>query len=300
VVGVADAEGVSGLDLPSGCRAYGDPWSLLDAVEPEAAIVSLPHGAYFDPVVECCARGIAVLKEKPLARTLREARELIAAVAQSPGSMVVASQRRCSPAFAALRQALHDSPSPPYAVHCEYTLGLRVGGEGWRSARDLSGGGAVLDMGYHIFDQLTALFGLPLRVAALPGDNGLGRNSVEHLAGTLLRFPANIIATVVLGRRLWPERERILTWGEEEHLELVDGELWHQTPTGRRRLAEREPSSDLIHRQLHEFVSFVTLGASGSCSLAEALRTTETVELVQRVLAAEPSQGTKLRGGVLQ
>src|SRR5919201_399665 len=80
---VGGADGNAGLAAKVarrfGCLAYGDYQSLLDEQRPDAVVVAVPtidHLAVAQAVIE---RGVHLLIEKPIAFTVAEGEQLIAA-----------------------------------------------------------------------------------------------------------------------------------------------------------------------------------------------------------------------------
>jgi predicted dehydrogenase len=60
-----------------GCAAYLDTAKMLDAVKPDAVSICSPPSGHLPAVRLAAERGIAVLCEKPLARNLAEANEMV-------------------------------------------------------------------------------------------------------------------------------------------------------------------------------------------------------------------------------
>jgi predicted dehydrogenase len=265
-------------------QPFSDIVEMIEVTSPTAVVMSLPHSAYFNSVRECSSRGVAVLGEKPLVRSLQEARELSAELALMPGVVAVASQRRHSGVFSCLEREIEACPVAPYAVHCEYALGLETPADGWRLLRQEAGGGALLDMGYHVFDLLTALLGLPSDAIAfahrVSPHKSIVPDGVENAATVLLRYTSGTVATVLVGRELRPKDERMTVWLQTGRIEQSNGEVWREGPSGRELLVRKESSQDLLHAQLHEFVLLIRLGMSTSCLLTDAMKTAETIEMV--------------------
>lgn len=99
------------------------------------------------------------MKEKPFARTLDETIAM-ATIQDIAKYCFVCTQRRFHPlynkAFASL-----NTLGKMGSFNATYTLNLPVTASGWRKYAEVSGGGVIIDMGYHIIDQLIWWFGYP-------------------------------------------------------------------------------------------------------------------------------------------
>jgi len=101
LVAVADikADRAAQIGGPLGARTTGDYRELLGQVD--AVTVAVPTEAHGDVAVPFLERGIPVLVEKPLARTLREADRMIAAARASRTTLAVGHTERHNPAVRA-------------------------------------------------------------------------------------------------------------------------------------------------------------------------------------------------------
>lgn len=124
--------------------------AMLSDQPPQAAIMALPHYLYRDYRIQCHAAGLAMLHEKPLACTLNELQELAELMSQSPFHLIVGVQRRTHPSYVVLKEKL--SADIPSTLVISMELGRTVPLEGWRRSQSASGGGALLDMGFHAID----------------------------------------------------------------------------------------------------------------------------------------------------
>ena len=152
IVGVADEDekGRTAAAARLGAKnAYADYRDLLDKERPQ--IVSVADrwlDRHRDTVVACARAGASVLLEKPMARTLAEADEMVTACEMHHVKLAVAHQTRYSPRLQRVRDLIDDG-----------RLGdlLELRGRGKEDSR--GGGEDLMVLGTHIFDLMRLLAG---------------------------------------------------------------------------------------------------------------------------------------------
>ncbi len=131
----------------------------------ESLYLCTPHYLHREHVALSARAGKHVLVEKPVARTVAEAEEIIQEARQAGVNLMVAENYRF---MAVVRQAkeLIDAG----AIGHPRLIQLQEEGQfrpaGWRNNRDLNGGGVFIDGGIHKVDILTYLAGRPQTVYA--------------------------------------------------------------------------------------------------------------------------------------
>ena len=157
---------------------------FFESGRPDVVAVCTPNDAHLEPVLGAVAANAAVLCEKPLARDLAEARRLVAAAA---GAVLgVNLPYRFHPLLPVFRREL--GAGPRHVTLTFTTAGQRL----WRPVTKWygdparAGGGALLDLGPHALDILTALFGAVEEVERCR----LGDGAVEERVEADLRFAA--------------------------------------------------------------------------------------------------------------
>jgi predicted dehydrogenase len=233
---------------------------LRNHERPAVAYVAIPHHEYTKVLPELFRAGTNVLKEKPVACNSSEALEL-KKLAESHGVKVgVLCQRRFSRRYNALEGWL---PLLGIISSVQVVEAIDVAqlAEGWRAQKGLAGGGVVIDMGYHMLDQLIGLFGRQFTVqhAALMKTRQ-GNYDVDDTAHISVRFDQSVNATIVLSRSGARNEEKISIIGEAGILTL-DGDLVRlslRDEAGRLTPHEeytvQEPSSLLLERGLVSFM----------------------------------------------
>ena len=214
---------------------------LLSRVEAEAAILALPHSAYRQARQICLRHGLGIFHEKPLACSLSELLELQDQLTRRPTPLVVGVQRRAHPSYVFLKRALQmDSP---HSLEIRIALGKTHDPCGdvpqkndWRSNAQMSGGGAILDIGYHAIDMVHFLTDAPLQTISCNlwvGDRPAAGGELET-AATLFGRAGSTWVKVVIDRR-GKKSERVAAqgrqvWEADRASVRCDGEIRFSCP----------------------------------------------------------------------
>lgn len=141
----------------------------------DAAVIATPPGHHAACTNMLLERGIHVLVEKPMATTLADAESMVATAERTGNVLSVGVFRRLLPCLRMLKSAIDaEMLGKPLAFDLE-------GGAvyGWAAAtlgnmlKSHAGGGVLMDMGPHYFDQLLYLFDGPGEILDYE-DNALG------------------------------------------------------------------------------------------------------------------------------
>ncbi|MFI7544706.1 Gfo/Idh/MocA family protein [Actinoplanes sp. NPDC049599] len=144
---------------------FTDRRHALDAQRPDLAIVATPHNTHLDIARDLLERKIAILKEKPFAISIEQAGELARVIETYDGHLRLCVQRRHHPLYIHARQSLASIGTLRH-FDAAYQLNAEAYRQGWRAQSETSGGGAIIDMGYHLIDLLYWYFGMPSTVYA--------------------------------------------------------------------------------------------------------------------------------------
>jgi len=137
-----------------GCSVVQSSDEIFEDKEIGIVIVS-PINKYIAPIsVKALQSGKHVLCEKPPGRNLKETKQLCEAASQSKGRLKVGFNHRHHPAISKAKELMdHGGIGPLYYLRCFYGHGGRPGyDKEWRAAKELSGGGELLDQGIHVAD----------------------------------------------------------------------------------------------------------------------------------------------------
>jgi inositol 2-dehydrogenase len=136
---------------------YTDYRELLDQEEIEAVVVATPTSTHPQVIRDAASAGKHIFSEKPLAQTLAECDEAIAAVKQAGVKLQIGFMRRFDAAYALAKKRIDEGAiGEPVAFHA---VSRDVSRTSLEFARRENSGGMILDMGVHDFDLARWLMG---------------------------------------------------------------------------------------------------------------------------------------------
>jgi predicted dehydrogenase len=175
-----------------GAKYAIDATDSLDAVlardDVDAVYVASPVRVHAEQVVAAAEAGKHVLCEKPLARSVAETRTMVDACCAAGVLLREAYMLRHHGLHVEMARLIGEGAigRPLFAsVHWAFQYPKMEGA--WRQVRDLGGGGALADLGCHVFDLLHMLVGNIARVAMAAGTL-VQDYEVEDLGTVLLEF----------------------------------------------------------------------------------------------------------------
>jgi predicted dehydrogenase len=189
-----------------GVHAFDDPSTMLAEERLDAVIVAAPTTLHHPVAMAAIARGVAVLVEKPLARTVEEGRELVAAARSRGVVLQVGHIERFNPAVLELDRRLRAG-----ALSRIFSVRTIRGGPLPERIRDV---GVAVDLATHDVDIICHLVGeRPIRAYAESTRHV--HTAHEDLIYALLAFPGGALGQLDVNW-LTPEKQRrIVVLGEE-------------------------------------------------------------------------------------
>ena len=185
LVAVADADGKRAAEIAAalGCAPTADYRTLLSSID--AACVAVPTEKHHEVVCACLQAGVHVLVEKPLARTLEEADEMLALARAKGRVLQVGHLQRFNPAF----QALAAEGAKPLFIDIERLAPFKARGT------DVN---VILDLMIHDLDLALALARAPLEQVSASGFRVL--TEAIDIANARLEFADGCIASLSASR----------------------------------------------------------------------------------------------------
>ena len=144
----------------------------------QAMYFCTPHHLHMEHALLAARHGKHILVEKPISRTLEEGQRMISAARDAGVVLMVAENYRYMPVFTKAKDlvdqgALGNLRFIQVQEESRYSFG------GWRTNREMMGGGVLIDGGVHSVNMLVELGGVPEEVYA----SILPRAAAEGLEG---------------------------------------------------------------------------------------------------------------------
>jgi len=199
-------------------QARGIPWfadhnAMLEAVRPDGVVVATPNATHAPVALDCIARGVAVLVEKPIAETVEAARCIAVAARDARVPVLVGHHRRHNPVIRAARAAIREGRiGRPTSATVTATF-LKPDSYFTVPWRREEGGGPILINLIHEIDLLRFLLGEIESLQAMRS-NAVRGFVVEDGAAVLLRLRGGALATVSLSDATASPRSWDLASGE--------------------------------------------------------------------------------------
>ncbi|MFB6218643.1 MAG: Gfo/Idh/MocA family protein [Halobacteriaceae archaeon] len=273
-----------------GATAYADAAAMYDAEPLDAVGVCSPTHLHREHVEAAVERGLDVVCEKPLARTMAGADAIVEAVEGSDVTFMTAHVVRFFPEYATARERVEAGDvGTPGVVRAKRSVAYG-GDPGWFADEEKSGG-VLLDVAIHDLDYLRWVVGPVERVFARLTRWGGG----DHKSAlATLRFASGAVGHVEADWLRMPDQPfetRFEIAGDGGLIEFdardaTGYEAWtregHRAPTDPFDLVLAE---DGYHRQLRQFLDCregggePTVGAeAGRASVRVALAAIESAE----------------------
>jgi predicted dehydrogenase len=258
LVGVADTSLARAQEVGKRlhCRATADYHELLD--QADVASVVVPTFAHHEVAKACLEKGLSVLLEKPMTRTLEEADELIRLAQQHGATLQIGHIERFNEAVQALKKL--EGPFKFIEVH-------RLGPFSQRNM-DI---GVVLDLMIHDLDIILDLAGAPVERVDAIGVNVLTQH--EDIANVRITLANGCVANVTASRVTTDAKRKIRIFSPNKYIS-IDYQKQELVIYGLKpnRNPDEQNLMRLIDRECHVFAKQEPLKVELS-SFIQAVRT---------------------------
>ena len=251
-------------------RRYADYREMLKRAELDAVTIATPHHMHAGQAMDAAAAGVAVISEKPMATSVEQAEEVLAAVRRNGVPYAVVHNFLFTPGMERARALLGEGAvGTPFFGRAKSLFNKTDDradpNNEWRASR-AAGGGAINDTAYHEIYLLETLVGAPVRYVearvatqhfafdvddlalllleheggalstvatswCVPGDGGAGaRDAGESANLAEVQGPAGGVRVMRRGRGLWQFTRAARQWQEEA---LPPQPAWAESGHGR-------------------------------------------------------------------
>jgi predicted dehydrogenase len=207
-------------------RLFTDYRELLEQPDIDAVIISLPTHLHAECAIDAIKREKHVLLEKPLAGKLEEGKKIISAASKHDVKLMVGYPLRFSHEFMNLKRQMESGvlgdiqvahavniAAGPFVHRAESTIPSPV--PEWWFNKDLTGGGALLDLGSHMINLTRWYFGAVNRIKAYLGYRF--NFDFEDQAICIAQFESGTTAVINVGWFSQKIRVGIELYGSVDH-----------------------------------------------------------------------------------
>ena len=192
-------------------KLYESTEELIADPDLDVIDICLPHHLHVDAIIAAAKAGKAVLCEKPLCTNLDDARRIKETLCQTGTPYMSAHNQLFQPSLIEARRLIAAGViGQPYLLRSIETFQSRsfdpwsqngTGGAkrwGWRSDLKQSGGGELLDTGYHSTYRLLSLAGeRPVEVTGLMSRFFQHELKTEDTGMVLVRFESGVVGEIL-------------------------------------------------------------------------------------------------------
>jgi predicted dehydrogenase len=205
LAGVFDTVLDRAASLAGPARVYASLEDVLSDGTVDTVVVCTPPNTHEDIAVAAIRAGKHVIVEKPMAPTLEACRRMITAARDAGRVLTVGFNHRYFPAIKELRASIASGRLGELSHVRGYTghTGLSEFKAEWMYAKDVMGGGALLDNGIHMIDLVHHLMGPVKDVCGRIQDRTWQLDRVEDNGMALLGGMDGTIGSVAASWTEW-------------------------------------------------------------------------------------------------
>jgi predicted dehydrogenase len=212
------------IRLIKAARVYDDLGLMLDGESPDFVDIASPPAYHAESVRDALNAGANVIVEKPLCLRLSEFDELAALAAKESRVLMCVHNWKYAPPYAAAHKAIEAGQLGEIrfiSIDRHRTEPAGAGGSGgqWRASA-ASGGGILIDHGWHVFYLMQWLLDGDAPAAISAHLESPTDGDAEHLADLRLAFSSGCIARAHLSWRAPVRRTSAVIYGDRGCIEI--------------------------------------------------------------------------------
>jgi predicted dehydrogenase len=236
---------------------------MVAGADIDAVDICLPHHLHRDAIVAAAEAGKHILCEKPLCLSADEAADVREAVTKAGVTLMCAHNQLFMPAVAKAKELLEAGTiGTVYEVRTtdSFYNDFDPSSMGWRASAKTSGGGELIDTGYHpTYLMLHLAGGKPVEATAMLSTHRLKFMEGEDSAQVLIRFDNGVVGQLVTSWAYQPatSTERFSAVGELGSLTSDGTTLSYTLRTGESETFSFEPV-DTFTAEIGHFAGALT------------------------------------------
>lgn len=197
----ANQERAASFAREFGGHAYTDVKEMIGHAGIDAATIATPHPLHAEATIACAQAGVHVLVEKPLAASLKDCDEMIAAARNAGTRLGVVSQRRFLEPVRRMKAAIDAAKigRPVLGVFQMYSWRDQAyyRSDPWRGRWDTEGGGVLINQSPHMLDLLQWFVGDIEEITGCWSNLTHPYVEVEDTALAMIRFKNGALGSIV-------------------------------------------------------------------------------------------------------
>ena len=205
VIGAAHKESVQALASKFGCEVTVGWESIVKRSDLDAVVICTPPHLHAEIAIAAMESGKHVLCEKPLSRTVEEAKAMVKAAEINNVKLKCGFNHRYHPAVLEAKKLLDEGKiGEPNFVRCRYGICGRPGyDKEWRSSAKMVGGGQLMEHGIHVIDLSRWFLGEFSEVSAFMASFYWNIKPLEDNGFVLLRTRTGKVASIHSSLTQW-------------------------------------------------------------------------------------------------
>ena len=207
VVAISEANTQVQSDIPSDIDIFDDYRDLISQAELDIIFISLPNKFASDAVSLSLENGLNVFCEKPPARTLDELIKVKKIYKKYPNLKLMYGFNHRFHLSVEEAKSIIDSNTFGKIINLKGVYGksqmISFNQTDWRTKREESGGGILLDQGIHMLDLMRYLSGERFSEIFSFIDNAFWNFDVEDNAYALMKSPNGVVAQLHSSATQW-------------------------------------------------------------------------------------------------
>ena len=246
-----------------GAKKWHSNWrELLQDDEIDAVYVATPVDLHAAPTIAAAEAGKHVLCEKPLALTVAECDQMLAACRANNVKLGVAYYRHFYPVVGRIKEVIESgeigTPTMAQINAFEWFNPASDHSRAWLLNRQRAGGGPMFDFGCHRIEVLTNIFGPITKVKAMTA-NVLFAREVEDTATALFQFERGPCGVLTVTHAAHEPQDTLRIFGSQGsiHVPVLNEGTLRVVSTQDERIESHPPAANWHAPLIQDFVAAV-------------------------------------------